>query len=38
MEANIGTFIGLGLILFGAVLSIGKYQYERDEERGYCDL
>ncbi len=30
MEINFGTFIGLGLILFGLILVVGKYQYEKD--------
>lgn len=30
MEITPGTFIAVSIIVFGLILSIGKYQYERD--------
>lgn len=30
MEVNFGTVIGISIMAFGIILSIGKYQYERD--------
>jgi len=30
MEINIGTIIGIVIMGFGLILSVGKYQYERD--------
>lgn len=33
MEFNPGTFIGLGLMAFGIILAIAKYQYENDEKK-----
>lgn len=32
MEFNPGTFIGLAIIVFGIILSIGKYQYEHTKK------
>ena len=30
MEVNIGTIIGIIIMGFGIILSIGKYQYEQE--------
>ena len=30
MDVNIGTIIGIVIMGFGLILSIGKYQYEQD--------
>ena len=33
MDFNPGTLIGVFIIAFGLLLSIGKYQYERDKNQ-----
>ncbi|WP_428739835.1 hypothetical protein [Sulfurimonas sp.] len=38
MEITPGTFIGLSIITFGIILSIGKYQYERNLKNAKKEL